>query len=198
MCSRLSMCLYWNSCSLLHKSLCLVASRSMSQSSASTLDRATLLISSPCSASLRYCHSRSMWSHRASISFGAHSFACSLIVMCCLTYEIHFLPIRRLSRLSHPIVSFSLNASFGWFRLLSYVGGHGVLIAPPFGVRMYPCKPFFISVQKSFGSFQCVIDFLAFANDSSRFMHDSIDRHVNIYIQSSSYVLHIQQDLFPP
>jgi hypothetical protein len=69
MCSRLSMCLSWNSCSLIRKSLCHTASRSMSRSNASTLNCATSLLSSSCKASFRYCHSLSMWSHRTSIMF---------------------------------------------------------------------------------------------------------------------------------
>jgi hypothetical protein len=79
-----------------------------------------------------------------------------------------------------------------------YVGAKGVVIAPPFGARVYPYKPFSMAVQKSFGSFQCAINFRAFAHDYSLFIHSSMDGHVNMCIQSSSGALHMQQDFFPP
>jgi hypothetical protein len=77
------------------------------------------------------------------------------------------------------------------------VDGKGVVIAPPLGDRIYPCRTFSMAMQNSFGSFQYVITFRAFAHDYSLFMYASIYGHVSMYIQSSSGALHMQHDLFP-
>jgi hypothetical protein len=79
-----------------------------------------------------------------------------------------------------------------------YVGGEGVVILPPFGSRVYPFSHCYMAVEKLFGSFQYAIAFHAFAHDYSLFMYASIDRQVNIWIQSSSNALHRQHDFFPP
>jgi hypothetical protein len=98
----------------------------------------------------------------------------------------------------HPIVSCSQNASFKLFCLLSNMGGNGVVISPPFGACVYPWRHLSVAVQNSFVNFQCVIAFCAVALDSSLFVHASIDGHINICIQSSSCVFHMQHDFFPP
>jgi hypothetical protein len=87
---------------------------SMSLSMASTLNCATFFVSFSCSASFRYFQSHSMWSHNACIILGAQSDAFNLIfsiLMCCLSFSIHCLPICSFIKLSHPILSCSLNAN---------------------------------------------------------------------------------------
>jgi hypothetical protein len=182
-------------------SSCFASRRSMSLSRAYTLNCSTFFVSFSCSTSFRYCHSRIMWSHKACIILCAQSYDFSLILsfcMCCFTYSIHCLPKRPLIKLYHPIVSCSLNASFRWFRMLSYVGGKDVVISHPFGAHVYPCNPFYMAVQTIIWKLPVCHRLLRLFHDSSLFIHSSMNGYVNMCIQYSSGALQIQQDFFPP